>query len=565
MDDDTLRDAFAHGPDARPDEAFIDALEQRLRTAAAAPAPVVEMAEAEEPPLDHARRHRVGWRVVVALGTAAAVVAALVVIRDGTHSTTRRSFTLGDVAKATVGTARFETITTMPGTSTQVGTQSTTGEIDFTHHAAQSVSRSRVPTFAMSSSPLPTTQYRDITTEMLSVGGVQYQSIDFWFVMFGGGVPASLHGKKWVRFDVDEQQQSSATSSTLAATSHGGAADSFVPDLANAAAIGSHGFFLPSSGDFTDPAGILDQLRQDGATLTGIGSGRVRGVAVQRYRVTLHTSVPGRSIEIDVDAQSRLRRWIMQDDLAAQNAALPKNEQPNNSASLRGSLRIETDLFDFGVPVHLTAPPASEVVTLAELTRALEYHPSPLIGIGSSSKWSTATTTPTALAGPSTLTTKWHVVDSGTVGANWRVYQGDAPGWACYSFDLTTTSTSSTATVMLAGGTRAKVDDKDATCFTDTQARGAVLGEVLGASSLLVGVAAPDSHVTVTLHSGRDVALRADSTGVFQWSGTASDAASTLTIDRAGTTLLSCTTLPGGPAMTCDPSAQSFVVGQPSP
>jgi hypothetical protein len=437
----------------------------------------------------------------------------------------------------------------MAGATTGKASFTLIGELDLVHHSARATLRTSSNISVSAGGQLGGSH----TFQRLLVNGVRYDDTETF--LLGRKLPPALEGKQWVRVESTTSRKSSETSSTGEPGEAVPGAAKGTPSTGSLSGSPNPALLFLGDVEAADPASIIDQLSEAGATLTSVGNGTVRGTGVHRYRVALHDATdlpPTASIDIAVDAQGRLRESIV--DYTMQEGVLHGRQS--------SSTRFQSDFFDFGAPVHITAPPASEVVTMQALEEALGSSSAPLVG--SSSGSSTATTSPIA-SGPAKLTTPWHVVESGTDGASWRAYEGSAPGWTCYSLELTTTSASNTATVMLEGGTRTNVDGKEATCFADDAACAALLAEVTGDRSLVVGVAAPESHIVVTVLSGRDVVLRTDSAGVFQWSGAPSDAAKALTIDNAGKALLMCTTLPSTPSLTCDPSAQSFVVGQPSP
>jgi len=112
----------------------------------------------------------------------------------------------------------------------------------------------------------------------------------------------------------------------------------------------------------TDPGRILDDLAAAGATMTKIGTVDVRGVATTRWKVGFDGSAchapasTGAGLEVFTDGEQRLRRIVA--------------TYPQTKVKLPPVV-VTTDLFDFGVPVHVTPPPADEVTDVTEFTAAM--------------------------------------------------------------------------------------------------------------------------------------------------------------------------------------------------
>lgn len=128
-----------------------------------------------------------------------------------------------------------------------------------------------------------------------------------------------------------------------------------------------------------DPRRTLDYLRAVAGEIETLGTETVRGVATTHYRaaVNLRTYpelVPGEQreavqqavdrivaqtgigavpVEVWVDGEQRVRR--MRIELATGAGAVPV------------ASKVTMELFDYGVPVTVTAPPAAEVADLASL------------------------------------------------------------------------------------------------------------------------------------------------------------------------------------------------------
>jgi hypothetical protein len=127
-----------------------------------------------------------------------------------------------------------------------------------------------------------------------------------------------------------------------------------------------------------DPADLLASLTAISGSVTKQGTATIRGVPVTQYRVTIDLAkaaarVPGweqasykeftqslgaKTIPVDVwvDSQNLVRRM---------REALP---MPTGLGAPAGmAVTQTTDFYDFGVPVQVSAPPASEVASLSQL------------------------------------------------------------------------------------------------------------------------------------------------------------------------------------------------------
>ena len=151
----------------------------------------------------------------------------------------------------------------------------------------------------------------------------------------------------------------------------------------------------------TDPGRILDDLAAAGATMTKIGTVDVRGVATTRWKVGFDGSPchapasTGGRLEVFTDGEQRLRRIVA--------------TYPQTKVKLPPVV-VTTDLFDFGVPVHVTAPPADAVTDITEFMAAM-------------------------LAGAGKLDGTWRDVAQSSGGMPFSLWFGrTTTGWRC--FDL---------------------------------------------------------------------------------------------------------------------------------
>jgi hypothetical protein len=127
-----------------------------------------------------------------------------------------------------------------------------------------------------------------------------------------------------------------------------------------------------------DPADLLASLTAISGSVTKQGTTTIRGVPVTEYRVTIDLAkaaarVPGWEqasykeftqstgaktipVEVWVDSQNLVRRM---------REALPMPAGLGAPAGM--AVSQTTDFYDFGVPVQVSAPPASEVASLSQL------------------------------------------------------------------------------------------------------------------------------------------------------------------------------------------------------
>lgn len=134
-----------------------------------------------------------------------------------------------------------------------------------------------------------------------------------------------------------------------------------------------------------DATAQLDMLRGVSNDVHEVGKEQVRGVATTHYQATVDLKkaegtltnpdakaamqrseqILGTStfpIDVWVDAQGRTRRLNYQMDLS-------KVTVPNQGSGqkLNGQMKLSMELFDFGTPVNVTAPPADQTSDLSSL------------------------------------------------------------------------------------------------------------------------------------------------------------------------------------------------------
>jgi hypothetical protein len=139
--------------------------------------------------------------------------------------------------------------------------------------------------------------------------------------------------------------------------------------------------FLPLGGVSANPMDLLSALTAIGSKVTDLGPATVRGIAVTHYRVSVDlakaeahqrpqaraefhsfvSSVGLATLRVDVwvDGQARVRRIAI---------SLPMPQQSGLPAGFR--ISETADYYDFGIPVQVTAPPASEVLGPAAFSQS---------------------------------------------------------------------------------------------------------------------------------------------------------------------------------------------------
>jgi hypothetical protein len=172
------------------------------------------------------------------------------------------------------------------------------------------------------------------------------------YIKVPGGPGVSLpHGKSWIAIDAGMPRG---------------------PGLASS--------LLGPAGGSTDPADLLASLTAISSSVTRLGTSAIRGVPVTGLRVNIdpakaaarvprweragfleyaRTLGPGAiPVDVWVDAQNLVRRVTVSLHLLG-GAGVP--------ASAR--LVQATDFYDFGVPVRVSAPPASQIASIPQLAK----------------------------------------------------------------------------------------------------------------------------------------------------------------------------------------------------
>jgi hypothetical protein len=118
--------------------------------------------------------------------------------------------------------------------------------------------------------------------------------------------------------------------------------------------------FVPGPGG-TSPERLLKDLIDSSKKIEKIGSEEVRGVTTTHFRSHLDGSKLG--IDSDAEEQVIVDVWIDEEGLP-RRIRVPAGDV--------GDPVVVFDLFDFGVPVDIGAPPANEVVSEARFAKLME-------------------------------------------------------------------------------------------------------------------------------------------------------------------------------------------------
>jgi hypothetical protein len=126
----------------------------------------------------------------------------------------------------------------------------------------------------------------------------------------------------------------------------------------------------------------LDYLRGASNDITRVGTEDVRGTQTTHYRVVVDLNKAAdlsptakdaikstitllgsskQPLDLWVDDQGRVRQMKYTVDLS-------KSKVSTSTPDVPGSVTFTLNLFDFGVPVQATLPPADQVVDLSALT-----------------------------------------------------------------------------------------------------------------------------------------------------------------------------------------------------
>lgn len=282
-------------------------------------------------PLAVARTRR---RLLAALGVGVAAVvglaAILVVALSGAKSA--EAMVVDSVQSTLSGKTAHLNISLDASSSGTSFTGTGTGGIDFTNHAAQLHVDMSVAGQTIGVDEI-------LTGQTIYIGG-----------NFGGHSLSELvPGKSWMSIDL------SSLGSALGQSSG-------------------------ALGGGTNPAAMLQLLAERGNTVVPIGSSVIDGTNVQGYSVTFDTA----AIQSKLQSTS-LPSWVRQAISQANFSQLVMKVYVDGSDTLRRTvfdmqmtvsnspvqLSETTDYSDFGTPLHISAPPADQVVSFEQLLQQL--------------------------------------------------------------------------------------------------------------------------------------------------------------------------------------------------
>jgi hypothetical protein len=179
-------------------------------------------------------------------------------------------------------------------------------------------------------------------------GSIRMREIMVWPVIYMHSplLTPALHGKQWMKLDMARLERANGV------------------DLNAITSTGSN-----------DPTEMLQTLENESDSLRNLGAATVRGVPTVHYRAVIDLTKAAKIAPAGLRAAVRksdarliallgtdkmpVDVWIGQDKLVRRIAYRMSIPVASTGDTLATDLRL--DFFDFGVPVHVTAPPAREV------------------------------------------------------------------------------------------------------------------------------------------------------------------------------------------------------------
>ncbi len=144
--------------------------------------------------------------------------------------------------------------------------------------------------------------------------------------------------------------------------------------------------FSGMQGAASDPTGQLQYLRGASDSVKKVGEEKVRGVPAIHYKATLdlkksikeqggnlkqaykklESQIGTSKLPVDVwlDGKGRIRRYEMEMPLPNMGGT---TSPQSGSVGGRGSISIVEEVYDFGTPVNVSPPPASQTVDMSKL------------------------------------------------------------------------------------------------------------------------------------------------------------------------------------------------------
>jgi hypothetical protein len=182
-------------------------------------------------------------------------------------------------------------------------------------------------------------------------GTIRMREIMVWPVIYMHSplFSAALHGKGWMKLDMARLERANGVNLNA----------------------------LTSTGS-NDPTEMLQTLENESDSLRNLGAATVRGVPTVHYRAVIDLAKAAKNAPAALRAAVRksdarliqmlgtdrmpMDVWIGQDRLVRRIAY--RMSVPVAATGGTMAMDIRLDLFDFGVPVHVTPPPAREVAEL---------------------------------------------------------------------------------------------------------------------------------------------------------------------------------------------------------
>jgi hypothetical protein len=320
-------------------------------------------------------------------------------------------------------------------------------------------------------------------------------------------------------------------------------------DAENCTGTGPDSFFsamtgLPDGADVEGAfIGVLERLEEFGATLDEQGSEEVRGEDTTRWRVIMSSPPPSTTVppgcdgewdelddttvtgrEIWTDADDRMRRVRV--SRTADSSMFPEEDEVEPSSVTQ---TMTTEFFDFGVEVHVEAPPPSDVFDPDDMNGLLEDS-------GEAVPDGPAAQIEAAEDAGTVDPASWKSIASGTLGGQpWTLWRAtSSKGWPCYE-----------GQGIPGGETWSVVDSGDiehegrpvfcmpdsTMAFLDFQL---FFSQADGDEWDLLGVSMkPDQPVTLQLFDGTSVELTPDpATGAVQWTGRVANPPQRISLDQ---------------------------------
>jgi hypothetical protein len=186
---------------------------------------------------------------------------------------------------------------------------------------------------------------------MPGAGTIRMREIMVWPVIYMRSplFSAALHGKRWLKLDMARLERANGVNLDA----------------------------LTSTGS-NDPTEMLQTLESESDSVRNLGAATVRGVPTVHYRAVIDLAKAAKNapaarraavrksdarlVEMLGTDRMPMDVWIGQDRLVRRIAYRMSVPVAATGGTLAMDMRL--DFFDFGVPVHVTAPPAREVAEL---------------------------------------------------------------------------------------------------------------------------------------------------------------------------------------------------------